>query len=100
MLDFLFGLELVSSSSIVGQVEEVNVNGISVPGDVSVIGFDVVDDCPVVLEGAWEYTKFVLIEFPSEIAFRAWYESQDYQHILKYRLQSARCNSILVEGLE
>lgn len=59
-----------------------------------------VDECPEVLEGEWDYTKFVLIEFPTDADFRAWYESDDYQSIVKYRLQSALCNTILVEGLE
>ncbi len=57
-----------------------------------------VDEHPCVLEGEWDYTKAVLIEFPSEKELREWYESEDYQQIVKHRLQGARCDSILVHG--
>jgi uncharacterized protein (DUF1330 family) len=56
------------------------------------------DEHPCVLEGSWDYTKIILIEFPSEKELRAWYESEDYQAILKYRLQGAQCDSLLVKG--
>ncbi len=56
------------------------------------------DEHPPVLEGSWDYTKVVLIEFPSEKDLRAWYESEDYQAILKHRLQGANCDSLLVKG--
>ena len=57
-----------------------------------------VDDNPVVLEGDWAYTKTVLIRFPNEVEFRRWYESPDYQDILKYRLQAAKCDTVLIKG--
>jgi len=59
-----------------------------------------VDESPTILEGAWEYTKSVLIRFDSKEDFEAWYYSDDYQHILKYRLKGAKCDSILLEGME
>ncbi len=57
-----------------------------------------VDEHPSILEGAWDYTKVVLIAFPSENELRAWYESEEYQTILKYRLRGAHCDSLLVKG--
>ena len=57
-----------------------------------------IDEHPTVLEGAWNYTKVVLIEFPSEKELRNWYESEEYQKILKYRLSGALCDSLLVKG--
>jgi uncharacterized protein (DUF1330 family) len=57
-----------------------------------------VDENPSVLEGVWNYTKLVLIEFPSEKDLRAWYGSGEYQKILKYRLAGADCDSLLVRG--
>ena len=59
-----------------------------------------VDGAPSVLEGDWDYTRFVLIEFPSEKDLRDWYESDDYQDILKFRLKGAQCDSLLVRGLD
>ena len=59
-----------------------------------------VDESPAVLEGSWNYTKSVLIKFNSKEDFEAWYYSGDYQNILKHRLLGAKCDSILLEGLE
>jgi uncharacterized protein (DUF1330 family) len=59
-----------------------------------------IDDSPVLLEGKWNYTKSVLIKFPSKEDFNAWYYSDEYQEILKYRLSAAVCDTILLEGLE
>ena len=57
-----------------------------------------VDEHPSILEGAWDYTKVVLIEFPSEKELRTWYESEEYRQILKHRLGGAHCDAILVNG--
>ncbi len=59
-----------------------------------------VDDNPLVLEGSWDYTRTVLIRFPSRDAFEAWYRSDAYQALLKYRLKGAHCDTILVKGYE
>lgn len=59
-----------------------------------------IDECPSLLEGHWDYTKSVLVEFNSRDEFAAWYYSEDYQKILKHRLNSAICDTILLEGLE
>jgi len=60
----------------------------------------VVDGTPEVLEGAWDYTRLVVIQFDSREDFEAWYHSEDYQEILKYRLSAADCNTILAKGLD
>jgi uncharacterized protein (DUF1330 family) len=57
-----------------------------------------VDDNPVVLEGNWEYTKSVIIEFDSRKDFEDWYYSEKYQDLLVHRLSASVCDSILVEG--
>jgi uncharacterized protein (DUF1330 family) len=59
-----------------------------------------IDESPVLLEGNWSYTKSVLIKFNSEKEFKDWYYSADYQEILKYRLAAAKCDTILIKGLE
>ena len=59
-----------------------------------------VDDSPVPLEGEPESGRRVLIEFPSEAAFRAWYDSPDYQAILPHRLRGAECTACLVRGID
>lgn len=57
-----------------------------------------VDDHPQLLEGRWESERAVLIRFETREDFEAWYESEDYQGILKHRLRAAVCNTILFEG--
>jgi uncharacterized protein (DUF1330 family) len=57
-----------------------------------------VDETPCLLEGNWNYSKSVLIRFKSKKAFDEWYYSSEYQEILKYRLSSADCDSILIKG--
>jgi uncharacterized protein (DUF1330 family) len=59
-----------------------------------------VDESPALLEGQWNYTKSVLIKFKSKEDFDSWYYSEDYQEILKYRLNAADCDSILIKGFE
>lgn len=59
-----------------------------------------IDESPVLLEGQWNYTKSVLIKFMSKSDFEDWYYSDDYQKILKHRLNSAKCDTILLAGIE
>lgn len=59
-----------------------------------------IDESPVLLEGNWDYTKSVLIKFNNKRDFDDWYYSEEYQKILKYRLNSSRCDTILLEGIE
>ncbi len=56
------------------------------------------DDNPQLLEGDWNYTRSVIISFENEIDFDSWYNSKDYQEILKYRLNSAKCDTVLIKG--
>ena len=58
-----------------------------------------VDNSPEILEGNWRYTRTVLIKFETKEDFINWYNSSEYQKILKYRLSSAQCDTILVKDL-
>ena len=57
-----------------------------------------VDDKPELLEGNWDFSRAVLIKFNTKEDFNNWYNSKDYQKILKYRLNAAQCNTILIKG--
>ena len=59
-----------------------------------------IDESPVLLEGNWDYTKSVLIKFNNKRDFEDWYYSKDYQKILKHRLNSSKCDTILLEGCD
>jgi len=58
-----------------------------------------VDNNPDILEGNWQYTRTVIIKFETKEDFKNWYNSPEYKDILKYRLSSAHCDTILVKGL-
>jgi uncharacterized protein (DUF1330 family) len=59
-----------------------------------------IDESPTLLEGNWDYTKSVLIKFNSKEDFEEWYYSEDYQKILKHRLNASKCDTILLEGVD
>ena len=58
-----------------------------------------VDEAPTVLEGAWTATRAVLGSFPDEAAFRAWWESPEYQEIARHRREGSDGVIILAQGL-
>ena len=57
-----------------------------------------VEEEPVTLEGNWQYTRTVLIEFPSKAAADAWYHSEEYQALAQYRFASSEANIVMVKG--
>ncbi len=50
------------------------------------------------LEADWHPQRFVVIEFPSVDAARAFYFSDDYQEALKVRLANSTGRAFIVEG--
>ena len=57
------------------------------------------DDAPTVVEGDWDGPRTVMLEFESEEAFRAWYDSSEYQEAAKLRRASTRTNAAVIHGL-
>jgi uncharacterized protein (DUF1330 family) len=58
-----------------------------------------VEEEPVTLEGNWQYTRTVLIEFPSKADADAWYHSEEYQALAQHRFDSSDANIVMVKGL-
>jgi uncharacterized protein (DUF1330 family) len=54
---------------------------------------------PTVIEGDWHGGRLVVLEFPDEAAFRAWYDSPEYQVALKVRLAATDSRAALIQGL-
>ena len=52
---------------------------------------------PEVLEGKWDYSRLVLLEFPDRESLDKWYNSTEYQDILKIRLSSANSDIVIIE---
>ena len=57
-----------------------------------------VDDAPVRLEGAPLAGRVVVIRFPNEAAFHAWYRSDAYKRIVVHRHAAAETDALLVHG--
>ena len=57
-----------------------------------------VDNNPKIVEGDWNYSRSVIIEFENELDFNNWYNSKDYKDILKFRLNAGKCDTILIKG--
>ena len=59
----------------------------------------VADESPVILEGAWDGDKVVVVWFPDEASFRDWAESPDYLEIAEDRKAGAKSVIVLVKGI-
>ena len=70
--------------------------------DAVIEGYDgkvvVVDDTPTVVEGAWQWKRVVVIRFSSLEEARRWYDSPEYQSLMKIRHQSSDAVVLLAEG--
>ena len=51
------------------------------------------------LEGDWEPSRIVVLEFPSLERARAWYDSDEYRPAKAIRERTARSSVVLVEGV-
>ena len=54
------------------------------------------DENPKILEGQWPYSRTVLMRFPNEEDARRWYQSSEYQELVKHRHRASEANIILV----
>jgi uncharacterized protein (DUF1330 family) len=52
-----------------------------------------------VLEGDWDPSLIVVVEFPDAVSARAWYNSPDYAGALAVRDRALSRNLLLVEGV-
>ncbi len=53
---------------------------------------------PDIIEGEWPYSRTVLLRFPSKGEFHAWYDSDEYQELVKNRWASSEANIIVMRG--
>jgi uncharacterized protein (DUF1330 family) len=58
-----------------------------------------VDESPDVLEGAWNCTRTVLIEFPRREDALAWAGSAEYQEIARHRWAASAANIVMIKSL-
>jgi uncharacterized protein (DUF1330 family) len=52
-----------------------------------------------VLEGDWNPSRLVMLEFPDLETAKRWYDSPEYQEVRKLRDGAANLRMVAVEGL-
>lgn len=52
-----------------------------------------------VLEGDWEPTRVVMLEFPNMDTLMRWYDSPEYAPVKEVRQQASRTRMFAVEGM-
>ncbi|MDX6485018.1 MAG: hypothetical protein QOF43_171 [Gaiellaceae bacterium] len=52
-----------------------------------------------VLEGDWQPTRLVILEFPDLEAAKSWYDSPEYEDARKLREGAANLRMVAVEGV-
>lgn len=52
-----------------------------------------------VVEGNWQPTRVVMLEFPNIDQAKRWYDCEEYKDMKAARLRSARTDVVLVEGV-
>jgi uncharacterized protein (DUF1330 family) len=58
-----------------------------------------VDEAPEILEGAWNCTRTVLIEFPGREDALAWVGSADYRDIARHRWAASAADIVMVKSI-
>ena len=53
-----------------------------------------------VFEGTWDPRRLVVIEFPTMVAARAWYDSDDYAEARVVRAGAGEWRMVAVEGVD
>ena len=53
-----------------------------------------------ILEGAWKPVRVVVLEFPSLARAKEWLDSPEYMEIRPIRQRNAKCDFVLVDGIE
>ena len=59
-----------------------------------------VDEAPQVIEGSWDVTRTVLIEFDDAEQMKAWYHSEGYQALAQHRFAAATGDIARLAGFE
>ena len=58
-----------------------------------------VDEAPTVLEGSWPETRTVIARFKDKETALKWYESEEYQEIVQYRLHASTADIIITQSI-
>jgi uncharacterized protein (DUF1330 family) len=89
---FIVQEQIDDAEALAGYAEKAR----SAPGHGKLIA---VDDNPIAIEGNPHGSRVVILEFEDEAAFRAWYDSPEYQEAVKIRLAATDSRSTLVHTM-
>ena len=53
----------------------------------------------ITVEGSWEHPRTVVIKFPTYDKAMEWYNSVEYKPIKQIRLDNAKSNGMIIEGI-
>jgi len=53
---------------------------------------------PVTIEGDWQSSRIVIIEFADADSFHRWYDSEEYTPLKQLRFKASTARAILVQG--
>jgi uncharacterized protein (DUF1330 family) len=53
---------------------------------------------PEPVEGAWDFSRFLIIEFPDMDRVKEWYDSPEYRRAREMRKDAARVRMLFAEG--
>ena len=59
-----------------------------------------VDDVCETLEGNWDGNRTVILKFPDKEHLVRWYNSPEYQELMKIRQKASSGNLVIAEGVE
>jgi len=89
----IFNIEVTNTEDYKEYVEKVKPIAAKFGGDYIVRG-----GTNQIIEGTWQYSRTVVIKFPSYEKALEWYNSEEYQPIKKIRLVNANTNGIIIQG--
>lgn len=53
-----------------------------------------------IIEGQWPLTRTIILEFPTKDHAKRWYDSEEYQKVVKHRFKAATANLVLANGFD
>jgi uncharacterized protein (DUF1330 family) len=59
-----------------------------------------VDENVETMEGNWDFSRTVLVEFPSQAEAKSWYNGDEYKKLVEHRFAASEANIVLIQGME
>ena len=90
----IFNIKVNNAENYKEYVEKVKPTAEKFGGEYIVRGGD-----SITVEGSWEHPRTVVIKFPTYDKAMEWYNSVEYKPIKQIRLDNAKSNGMIIEGI-